>query len=176
MAETAETKTARMTANNKRIILAATSLLTLLTLLAGCAKPGGDYFFVSTETARAQGGHYDFTLSLDDTTGTYTVRLAARLVASNLPDQQVAFDIHLTSPVGETTIERKAFPLSESGTSRLTAGNGSVVDCEWLLNDKVRVAGPEAGSWRITIAPTNPIHFDAIYGIGISYESDHGKR
>ena len=164
-----------MTASNKRVFLAAV-LLTLLTLLTGCAKPAGDYFFVSTETARAQNGHYDFTLGLDDTTGAYTVRLAARLVAGRLPDRQVAFDIHLTSPVGETTIERKTFPISENGTSRLTAGNGSVVDCEWDLNEKVRVAGAEAGSWRITIAPTDPSLFDAIYGIGISYESDHGKR
>ena len=162
-----------MTVRNKHVFLAAALLLTLL---AGCTKPAGDYFFVSTETARAEDGHYNFTLNLDDTTGTYTVRLAARLVASRLPGRQAAFDIHLTSPVGETTIERRSFPLDESGDSRMTAGNGSVIDCEWLLDGGIRVAGPSAGTWRITVAPTDPAQLDAIYGIGISYESDHGKR
>ena len=158
--------------NSHKILL----LTVLLTLLTDCTQPTGDYFFVSTETARAQGGHYDFTLNLDDSTGIYTVRLAARLVASGLPDRQAAFDIHLTSPVGETTIERRTFPLEETGETRLTAGSGSMVDCEWLLTDRLRASGPDAGAWRIAISPTDPELLDAIYGIGISYESDHGKR
>lgn len=148
----------------------------LLTFLTGCSQPVGDYFFVSTETARTQGGHYDFTLNLDDSTRTYSVRLAARLVAARLPDRQAAFDIHITSPVGQTTIERKAFPLEESEETRMTAGSSSVVDCEWLLQRGIRVNGPDAGTWRIAVSPTDTALLDAIYGIGISYESDHGKR
>ena len=149
----------------------------LLTLIStGCTQPTGDYFFVSTETARAQGGHYDFTLNLIDTTGTYTVRLAARLVTSRLPDRQAAFDIHLTSPVGETTIERRTFPLEETGETRMTAGSGSVVDSEWLLASQIRATGPHVGTWKISVSPTDPAMLDAIYGIGISYKSDHGKR
>ena len=44
------------------------------------------------------------------------------------------------------------------------------------LTDRLRASGPDAGSWRIAISPTDPELLDAIYGIGISYESDHGKR
>lgn len=148
----------------------------LLPFLAGCAKPASDYFFVSTETARSQGSRYNFTLNLDDTTANYTVRIAARLVASRLPDRQIAFDIHTTSPFGETAIERKAFSLSETGGNRMTAGSGSVVDCEWPWRESVRLRGTETGSWHISIAPTDTTQLDAFYGIGISYETDHGKR
>ena len=148
----------------------------LLTLLTGCAKPAGDYFFVSTETARTQGGRFDFTLSLDDTTTTYSIRMAARLVASRLPDRQIAFDIHTISPVGETAIERKTFPLSESDGTRMTAGSGSVVDCEWRWRETVRVSGSHAGIWHVSVAPTDTTQLEAIYGIGIAYETNHGKR
>ena len=163
-----------MAVRNKHKVLFWTALL--LAFLTGCTQPAGDYFFISTETARAHGGHYDFTLNLDDSTGTYTVRLAARLVASRLPDRQAAFDIHIPSPVGQTTIERKSFPLEENEETRMTAGSSSVVDCEWLLKKGIRANGPDAGSWRIAVSPTDTALLDAIYGIGISYESDQGKR
>lgn len=152
-------------------------LLPWLLLLAGCARPTGDYFFVSTETARSQQGHYSFTLSLDDTTGTYTIWMAARLVASHLPERQIAFDIRTTSPVGETAIERKTFPIAEEALTRLNKGSGSVVDCEWRWKEAMPIRGAEAGRWQVSVTPTDSLLLDAIYGVGIAYEEDnHGKR
>lgn len=148
----------------------------LLVLLTGCTKPTGDYFFVSTEAARAQQGHYVFTLNLEDSTGTYAIGLAARLVASRLPDQQLPLDIRTTSPAGETTIDRTVFRVTEDDVTRLKKGSGSLVDCEWRWKPAVTIRGAEAGAWQISITPTDPALLEAIYGIGISYENSYGKR
>lgn len=151
------------------------ALLTLL-LLAGCAKTSGDYFFVSTETARTQGGCYDFLIGLDDSTATYAVRIAARLVGSRIPERQIAFDIRITSPVGETAIERRTFPIGGNSGFRLVKGSGSVIDCEWLLQEGLRISGTEAGPWQISVSPTDPVLLEALYGVGLSCEANYGKR
>ena len=148
----------------------------LLGLLTGCTKPTGDYFFVSTETARTQQGNYNFTLDLQDSTGTYAIGLAARLVTSRLPDLQLPLDIRTTSPAGETTIERTVFRVTENGVARLKKGSGSLVDCEWVWKPALPIRGAEAGTWQISITPTDPSLLEGIYGIGISYESNYGKR
>ena len=148
----------------------------LLMLLTGCAKPTGDYFFVSTETARTQHGNYNFSLDLQDSTGTYAIGLAARLVTSPLTDLQLPLDIRTTTPAGETSIERTVFHVTENSVTQLKKGSGSVVDCEWAWKPVVPVRGAEAGTWQISITPTDPSLLDAIYGIGISYENNYGKR
>ena len=162
-----------MAASNSSFLLPA---VLLLSLLAGCTKPVGDYRFVSTETARTQNGRYDFTLALDDSTRSYTLALAARLVASRLPAQEITFEIHTTSPYGESTIERKTFPLQGDGPDRFTKGSGSVIDCEWILQDAFRASGAKTGAWQVSVSPTDTTLLAAIYGIGLSYEDNHGKR
>lgn len=162
-----------MAASNRWIFLPA---VLLLGLLAGCTKPVGDYRFVSTETARTQNGRYDFTLALDDSTRSYTLALAARLVASRLPRRELTLEIRTTSPFGESAIERKTFPLDGNGPGRLTKGSGSVVDCEWILEEAFHVSGAEAGTWQVSVSPTDTAQLAAIYGIGISYEDKYGKR
>lgn len=161
-----------MAANNRRLLLAA---VMLLGLLAGCAKPAGDYFFVSTETARSQQGRYDFSLALDDSTHSYTIALAARLVASRIPERQIGLEIRRTSPFGETAIERRSFPL-EGDSIRITKGSGSVIDCEWILQERLQLSGAETGLWQLSVSPIDTNLLPAIYGIGLSYKDSYGKR
>lgn len=146
------------------------ALLLTLALSAGCAKPSGNYFFVSAETARSQYDRYDFTLPLDDSTCTCTVRLAARLVASRLPKGQLPLEIRTTSPIGESSIERLNFAIDGTAGSRLTKGSGSVIDCEWVLQENFRISGNETGTWQVSVTPTDKNTTAAIRGIGLSYE------
>lgn len=139
-------------------------------LLTGCAKPSGDYFLVSTETARLHEGSFDFTMDLDDTTCRYSTTLAARVVTSRVPGNALAFDIHVTSPIGETTIERGTFPLYPADGVRARAGSGSLVDFAWPWRTGFQVSGAETGRWRISVTPTDPDLLDALYGLGFSYE------
>ncbi len=145
-------------------------LLLLLLLTAGCAKPSGDYLFVSSQTARAQGGSYDFQLNLDDSTCCYATMLAARIVSSRIPAGQFALNIRTTSPTGEITIERLALPLSGAPGEKTVLGSGSLIDCQWPWRT-LPSSGQEHGIWQISITPTDPALAEAFYGIGISYQA-----
>ena len=149
---------------------ASNRLILLLTLVmaAGCSKPAGDYFFVSAETARTQGGAYEFQLSLDSLY-TYTTTLAARIVTGKVPEQEISLDIHITAPEGTTSIERLTLPLGDTPGVQRIAGSGSVTDFRWPWHTS-RIAGPQAGRWLVRITPTDAALADAFYGIGISYE------
>ena len=153
-----------MTASNKPILL----LLLAFALTAGCSKPAGDYLFVSAEKARTQGGTYEFHLSLDSL-HTYTTDLAARIVTSKVPTQEINLDVHITAPDGTTSIERLTLSLQESPGVQRIAGNGSVTDFRWPWHTS-RIDGPRAGRWQVRITPTDAALSDAFYGIGLSYE------
>ena len=155
-----------------RKMTARTSFLPLLLfflLAAGCAKPSGDFLFVSAPEAGAAGGAYEFRLQLDDSIRTYATCLAARLVTSRIPDGKFGLDIRTTSPSGETTIERLMLPLDEQEGARIILGSGSVADFQWDWHP-LQAAGPETGTWKVRITPTDPLFAEAIYGIGLSYE------
>ena len=91
------------------------SLIPLLVLLltAACSRPQGDHRFISTETARGNGGAFVFEMESEDSAAVFTTTLAARIVASRIPEKTLEFDIHLTPPDGQTSIERRTFPLTE---------------------------------------------------------------
>ena len=147
-------------------------LLALCMLFSGCRKPAGDYLFVSAETAAAHGGSYDFPLNLDDSTRNWTVTLAARIVTSRIEDGTIAFDVRITSPVGESTIERLSLPLSEASGVRICNNQGPVADFEWPLRGGIRPDGRTVGTWKVSISPTDANLRDALYGVGISYGTE----
>lgn len=157
-----------MAVRNRNLLL----LLALCLLISGCRKPSGDYLFVSAETAAAHGGSYDFALNLDDSTRTWKASLAARIVTSRIPDGTVAFDVRITSPVGESTIERLSLPLSGTSGIRVSNNQGPVTDFEWPLRDGIRPDGRSTGTWKVSISPTDTTLRDALYGVGIAYGTE----
>ena len=151
-------------------------LLTAIVLLSGCSKPVGDYRFVSVQTARLEGGRFEFEADYDDTTAYYTTAIAARTIASRLDGRALTFDIQCTAPDGTHSIERIRFQLQEGPGVRLIPGSGSVVDCQWPWQNDFRVQAAQAGKWTIRITPTDTTQLDALYGLGFSYTGKHGKR
>ena len=107
--------------------------------------------------------------------GISAIALAARLVASRIPERQIGLEIRRTSPFGETAIERRSFPL-EGDSIRITKGSGSVIDCEWILQERLQLDGAETGLWQLSVSPIDTNLLTAIYGIGLSYKDSYGKR
>jgi len=60
-------------------------------------------------------------------------------------------------------------PLDEKEGARIILGNGSVADFQWDWHP-LQPTGPETGTWKVSIIPTDPSFAEAIYGIGLSYE------
>ena len=144
--------------------------LLFLLLAAACSRPTGDYFLVSTETARENGGVFRFEIPVSDSGAVLTTCLAARLVTSRFEERQLEMDFHVTPPGGETFIERQTFPLEGDSGAKFCLGAGSVADFEWPWRE-IQTGGYPAGSWTFSIAPTDPALLDALYGVGISYET-----
>lgn len=144
--------------------------LLLLLLTAACGRPQGDHRFISTETARQNGGTFVFQLESEDSAAVFTTTLAARIVASQIPENTLEFDIHLTPPDGQTTIERHTFPLTEKPGVRISLGAGSVTDFEWPWRE-IRTGGHPTGTWTVSIIPSNPARLDALSGVGFSYQA-----
>ena len=146
-------------------------LVTLLTVPGACTKPVGDYYFISAETARDQGGVYSFDIAFDDA-ASYDLALAARIVASQIPDKTLNLDIHIQAPDGSTSIERVGLPLNLAPGVQIVPGSGSVTDFSWTW----RSFPAAPGHWRFLIQPADPAEGRALYGLGISYSLHDGKR
>ena len=148
------------------------SLIPLLILLltAACSRPQGDHRFLSTETARGNGGAFVFEMESEDSAAVFTTTLAARIVASRIPEKTLEFDIHLTPPDGQTSIERHAFPLTEEPGVRISLGAGSVTDYEWPWRE-IRTGGHPVGTWTVRITPSDPARLEALSGVGFSYQA-----
>jgi len=145
-------------------------LLLLLILAAACGRPSGNYHFISTETARENGGAFDFVIVSDDSSAVFATTLAARIIGSRIPEESIEFDIHLTPPDGQPTIERHVFPLTDAPGVKHRLGPGSVTDYEWSWHD-IRTGGHPAGKWTVRIMPADPSRLEALYGVGFSYET-----
>ena len=117
------------------------SLIPLLVLLltAACGRPQGDHRFISTETARGNGGAFVFEMESEDSAAVFTTTLAARIVASRIPEKTLEFDIHLTPPDGQTSIERHTFPLTEEPGVRISLGAGSTLTFDLAVNRYIDV-------------------------------------
>ena len=148
------------------------SLIPLLVLLltAACSRPQGDHRFISTETARGNGGAFVFEMESEDSAAVFTTTLAARIVASRIPEKTLEFDIHLTPPDGQTFIERHTFPLTEEPGVRISLGAGSVTDYEWPWRE-IRTGGHPVGTWTVRITPSDPARLEALSGVGFSYQA-----
>ena len=148
------------------------SLIPLLVLLltAACSRPQGDHRFISTETARGNGGTFVFEMESEDSAAVFTTTLAARIVASRIPEKTLEFDIHLTPPDGQTSIERHTFPLTEEPGVRISLGAGSVTDYEWPWRE-IRTGGHPGGTWTVRITPSDPARLEALSGVGFSYQA-----
>ena len=148
------------------------SLIPLLVLLltAACSRPQGDHRFISTETARGNGGAFVFEMESEDSAAVLTTTLAARIVASRIPEKTLEFDIHLTPPDGQTSIERHTFPLTEEPGVRISLGAGSVTDYEWPWRE-IRTGGHPVGTWTVRITPSDPARLEALSGVGFSYQA-----
>ena len=148
------------------------SLIPLLVLLltAACSRPLGDHRFISTETARGNGGAFVFEMESEDSAAVFTTTLAARIVASRIPEKTLEFDIHLTPPDGQTSIERHTFPLTEEPGVRISLGAGSVTDYEWPWRE-IRTGGHPVGTWTVRITPSDPARLEALSGVGFSYQA-----
>ena len=148
------------------------SLIPLLVLLltAACSRPQGDHRFISTETARGNGGAFVFEMESEDSAAVFTTTLAARIVASRIPEKTLEFDIHLTPPDGQTSIERHTFPLTEEPGVRISLGAGSVTDYEWPWRE-IRTGGHPVGTWTVRITPSDPARLEALSGVGFSYQA-----
>ncbi|MBR1538566.1 MAG: hypothetical protein IJ636_03570 [Bacteroidales bacterium] len=145
-------------------------ILLILLLAAACCRPTGDFHLVSTETAREEGGAFRFEIPVTDSGLVVTTSLAARLVTSRVAQAQIELDFHITPPDGETFIERHTFPLEAAPGVRINLGPGSVTDFEWPWRE-IRTGGSPAGTWTISIIPSDPALLDALYGLGLSYET-----
>lgn len=148
-------------------------VLLLVALLAAgaCSKPTGDSHIVSAWSARSEGGVYRFDATFDDSTASYALDLAARLVASQFPDGTLELDIRTVAPDGTSTIERLSLPL-EGPDVRTVLGSGSVADCSWRWRD----FSPGGGSWSFLIQPADPALAKALYGLGFSYSLNEETR
>ena len=148
------------------------SLIPLLVLLltAACSRPQGDHRFISTETARGNGGAFVFEMESEDSAAVFTTTLAARIVASRIPEKTLEFDIHLTPPDGQTSIERHTFPLTEEPGVRISLGAGSVTDYEWPWRE-IRTGAHPVGTWTVRITPSDPARLEALSGVGFSYQA-----
>lgn len=144
-------------------------LVLLLLTLASCAKPTGDYLFMSAQTAGERGGHYEFQLRMDDSTCRYDAFLAARVVTSRIPGSSLSLDIRTVSPSGETAIERLQLPLGDPSAAQITLGSGSQADYQWPWRS-FNPTSAESGLWQVSVTPTDPETAAAFYGIGLSYK------
>ena len=147
-------------------------LLVMLPVLFGaCTKPTGDYRFIAAETVRDQGGVYPFAIDFDDN-ACYDLAIAARIVASRIPDETLHLDIQIQAPDGSTTIERVSFPLAQAPGVQIAWGSGSLTDLKWPW----RSFTATPGHWRFLIQPADPAEEEALYGLGFSYTLHDGKR
>lgn len=164
-----------MGSRRRHTLLPVTLLLTLLATFA-CGKPAGDSFFRSAGSARSEGGIYRFDIDFEDSTASYALDIAARLVASRFPDGSLDLDIRLLAPDGTSTIERLELPLAEGACLRMRHGSGSVTDISWRWRD----FSPGGGRWSFLIQPADPAQARALQGLGFSYELNEtrndGKR
>ncbi len=153
-------------------------VLLMLLAAASCRKPSGDFILISSQEASANGGVFEFNLTLDDSLAVYSTALAARILTSRVTGRTVDFDFHISSPEGETFIERVSLPLVPHPDVRQSNGEGRVVDFEWPYRDNIRVSGRQLGLWKISVTPADPALRDAILGMGLSYKDsqDYGKR
>lgn len=150
-------------------------VLLFLLLAAACSRPTGDFHLVSTETARKAGGNFRFEIPVADSALVVMTTLAARLVASRVEGRHIELDFHVTPPGGETFIERHAFPLEAAPGVKVSLGSGSTADFEWPWRE-IRTDGSPAGTWTISIVPSEPALLDALYGLGLSYETSTWEK
>ena len=161
-----------MASSNSHILPLA---LAVLLAAAACSRPAGDHRFISSETARRQGGTYLFEETFDDG-ARYALTLAARVVTSRIPGGNLELDIRIKAPDGTTAIERVALPLQPADGVAMTLGSGSVADFAWPWRELPGDEGAGPGTWTFTVQPADPAIADAIYGIGLSFEPSDGKR
>lgn len=153
---------------NRRIGLALVTLA--LTLAAGCAKPTEDYSLVSRQAAEVDGRRFSFNLDLSDADCTYSTSVAARLNTARLSQPALELQMSVTSPGGQTAIERINLPLRDGNSRR---HDGSVRDFLWPWREQIRVSGPDLGQWTVVITLPDPAAWKAVEGIGLSYQ---GKK
>ena len=157
--------TARKMTRNKRTGLLLGALL--LALTAGCSKPDEGYALLSRQAAEADGGRYTFVLDLDEDGCTYETYVAARINTARLSGQTLELQFSVTSPTGETAIERVAFPLRDARGVR---------DFLWPWRDRIRVSGSGLGRWTVVITLPDPIARKAVEGIGLSYHQTKWEK
>ena len=166
-----------MGSRRKHPLLTLLLLALLPALMTGaCSRPAGASRFLSAEQARNEGGVYRFDVQFDDTTALYALELAARVVASQLPDETLSLNIRIVDPAGNYSIERLDLPLTEGPGIRLSHGSGTMVDGSWSWRD----FPASGGTWRFLIQPANPALAPALLGLGFSYTRketrNDGKR
>ena len=155
-----------MGSRRKHPLLTLLLLALLPALLTGaCSKPAGNSRFIAAQQARSEGGVYRFDVHFDDTTALYTLELASRLVASQLPGETLSLNIRIVDPAGNYSIERVDLPLAEGPGIRLTHGGGTVVDGSWPWRD----FPASGGVWHFLIQPADPAQTPALLGLGFSY-------
>ncbi len=158
---------------NKRSLRALTLLTALLLALsAGCSKPDESYVLQSRQAAEADGHRYTFTLDLDEAGSTYETFIAARLNTARFAEHCLELQLSLTSPTGQTAIERIAFPLRDAGDQLHSSRHGgSVRDFLWPWRDQIRIDKAELGRWTLVITLPDATLWSAVEGIGLSYHT-----
>ena len=157
------------TLRSRTLALALTAALALLP--AGCRNPLEGYALVSRQAAEADGGRFSFDLNLEDSCCVYRTAVAARLNTAQLPGQSIELQMSVTSPGGQTAIERVAFPLHDvPGQVRSRRHDGGVRDFLWPWREQIRIPGPELGTWKVVITLPDAAALKAVEGIGLSYE------
>ena len=171
-AATAQVPATMRNSSKPRLLPLLVALLMAATT-AACSKPVGDHQIQAQWSIAGTDGEYCFQAPFD-TSGRFTLRLAARLVASRFPEKRVAFDIRTTAPDGTTAIERLECPFTddEARILRVVPGSGSLTDFEWAW----RTLTVSPGTWTFHIRPADPQRNDAIQGVGFSYSLNDGKR
>lgn len=143
----------------------------LLLLAASCSQPSGHFTFLSAQQAARQDGTYAFDADFEDSTAVYVVGLAARIVTNRIPDGKLDFDIRITPPDGETSIERVSVSLQEQPGVQYSLGSGAVADWTWEWRSFSMKKLPP-GCWHFALQPADPALGKAIHGIGFSYEKN----
>lgn len=158
---------------NKRPLRALPLLAALLlALTTGCSKPAERYTLMSRQTAENDGCRYTFTLDLDEAGSTYETYIAARLNTARFAEPSLELQLSLTSPTGQTAIERIAFPLRDAGNQlQSSRQSGSVRDFLWPWRDRIRIDEAELGRWTLVITLPDATRWSAVEGIGLSYHT-----
>lgn len=139
-------------------------------LFCSCRKPADRFEFKYAPTHPADSFVFRYELLLDEPQTSYSTYIACRCKASAIKGNSIPLLISVTSPNGETALERVDFPLTAQCPGvKVKRSGGALVDIVWPYRDRI-VPGADTGLWHMAMKPLESSALKNIYGMGVSYE------